>query len=131
MKFVMGGCIRCQYCDGHGSYKCIVCHGYGIIILAPFHLDLSLSCNNCNRKGYEECDVCYGKGKLKCCGNGRAPCPVCWGTGSDGQEDYSESYTLNCTSCNGEGRVSRWCAECYGTGKVTKKRVVQKKRSEI
>lgn len=125
------GYVRCEYCNGQGSFQCTVCHGYGIIILDYSSPHLSPKCNHCDGTGYEDCLACDGKGKIHCCNNGLANCPVCWGSGTYGQESYSEIETHECPTCNGSGRVSYYCSECDGTGIVIKTRVVRKKRSEL
>ena len=125
------GYIRCQYCNGRGSFQCTVCHGYGIIVIDPTRPHLSPKCNNCKGTGYEDCLTCNGYGRIKCCDDGLTHCPTCWGSGQYGQENYSESYKEECSSCNGSGRLNYECNECDGTGKVIVRRIVKKKKSEL
>lgn len=125
------GYTSCQYCNGQGSFRCTVCKGYGRIIIDPSRPHLAPQCNNCDGTGYERCRLCEGHGRMTCCNNGMATCPTCWGSGAYGQENYSDSYIEECPSCEGEGRYESFCRYCNGTGEITVKQIVQKKKSEL
>lgn len=119
--------IRCKACDGHGGYQCTACHGTGImVVLSEYY-----RCNCCKGSGYLTCDICQGEGRLKCCSNGLSTCPNCWGSGTKGNESYSEKRNVDCSNCNGTGNIYCICEECGGTGFVIEKRIVQKSKTSL
>lgn len=125
------GYTRCPDCNGKGSFQCTVCHGYGIIVIDPSRPHLSPKCNICDGTGYDKCLSCDGKGRIKCCNNGVVMCPICWGSGHSGQENYSNTSTEQCSNCDGTGCQRSQCDECDGSGKVVVKRIVKKRKSEL
>lgn len=93
------GQIECNGTEGSDfSEECYICWGDGIV---------DSDCPNCN-DGNETCDVCSGTGDTKCM--------KCHGEGLSNKQ-------VDCSSCNGEGRVRRIirrvvCTQCKGSGKI-------------
>lgn len=104
-----GGELRCDRCEGAGSYwvQCKTCRG--VISAIP-----QVHCADCGGTGGGDrpCAACNGSGimgrkKCKSCdGKGNIYCTQCNGTGFE-----------SCRSCNSKG-VER-CTRCRGTGRLT------------
>lgn len=72
-------------------------------------------------EGHTTCSSCKGSGAKP--GTTRTQCSYCQGQGQKVSRKGFFTFSAPCTHCRGEGSVlEKPCGECYGIGKVKKKR---------
>lgn len=131
------GYIRCNKCNGHGTRtcpycdmgtnRCLSCKGSGMLLIG----NQMINCPACKGKGYQDCLLCTN-GRMDCdCKDGWMICESCWGSGKRGQESFSETKTIDCTSCNGSGQTQIVCPRCEGSGEITITKKVMKRKSKL
>jgi len=68
------------------------------------------------------CHACSGAGTS---GGGSAACPECGGSGSVTQTAGAMRFSLNCPRCGGSGRLRNACTSCFGDGRVSRAETVE------
>lgn len=119
------GTVKHNVCEGSGKLFCDICAGKKIYN-DPVCLGTGKeACKKCKGKGAieTECLNCLSTGKADCymCHGKNTSCQRCRGTGKDlsfatQSTTNAHSIGVNCSSCNGTGKV--YCLTCNSSGKL-------------
>jgi molecular chaperone DnaJ len=69
----------------------------------------------------EVCPSCHGQSSA----GGPTQCPECNGTGQVTQMGGRMKFNIPCPKCNGTGRISNNCSTCHGEGVVSRSEAVE------
>jgi molecular chaperone DnaJ len=69
----------------------------------------------------ETCPTCHGMAQT----GGPIACPECNGTGQVTQMGGRMKFNIPCPNCNGSGRVTNDCSTCHGEGTVSRQETVE------